>query len=127
MQDSHTPVPADETAADRDRLRLVGTTTLGLGERLAGRLDGHLARFAEHMREGLLAASTAVGLEVIAELMLAEVSDLAGPRASTIPFGRPSATAARTAPLPSVGVGPGPSAQGPQGRRRRARAVPGVL
>jgi putative transposase len=78
MQDSHTPVPADETAADRDRLRLVGTTTLGLAERLAGRLDGHLARFAEHMREGLLAASVAVGLEVMAELMDAEVTALAG-------------------------------------------------
>ena len=44
MQDSHTPVPADETA-DRDHLRLVPTTTLGLAGRLAGRLDGHLARF----------------------------------------------------------------------------------
>src|SRR6266508_839882 len=38
MQDSHTPVPADETT-DPDRLRLVGTATLGLAERLAGRLD----------------------------------------------------------------------------------------
>ena len=79
MQDSHTPVPADETT-DPDQLRLVGTATLGLAERLAGRLDGHLARFAEHMREGLLAASTAVGLDVMAELMAAEVSDLAGPK-----------------------------------------------
>jgi putative transposase len=79
MQDSHTPAPADE-AADHDRLRLVPTTTLGLAERLAGRLDGHLARFAEHMREGLLAASVAVGLEVMAELMDAEVTDLAGPK-----------------------------------------------
>jgi putative transposase len=79
MQDSHTPVAADETA-DRDRLRLVPTTTLGLTERLAGRLDGHLARFAEHMREGLLAASVAVGLDVMAELMQAEVTDLAGPK-----------------------------------------------
>ena len=50
MQDSHTPVPADETT-DPDQLRLVGTATLGLAERLAGRLDGHLARFAEHMGE----------------------------------------------------------------------------
>jgi hypothetical protein len=33
---------------------------------LAGRIDGHLAAFAEHMREGVLAASTAVGLEVMA-------------------------------------------------------------
>jgi putative transposase len=79
MQDSHTPAAADETAA-LDRLRLVPTATLGLPERLAGRLDGHLARFAEHMREGLLAASVAVGLEVMAELMEAEVTALAGPK-----------------------------------------------
>jgi putative transposase len=79
MQDSHTPVPADETT-DPDRLRLVGTATLGLAERLAGRLDGHLARFAEHLREGLGAASTAVGPKVMAELMAAEVTDLAGPK-----------------------------------------------
>ena len=79
MQDSHTPVAADETT-DPDRRRLVGTATLGLAERLAGRLDGHLARFAEHMREGLLAASTAVGLEVMDELMAAEVTDVAGPK-----------------------------------------------
>jgi transposase-like protein len=79
MQDSHTPVAADETA-DGDRLRLVPTATLGLPVGLAGRLDGHLARFVEHMREGLLAASTAVGLDVMAELMDAEVADLAGPK-----------------------------------------------
>ena len=47
-QDSHTPVAADETT-DPDRLRLVGTATLGLPERLAGRLDGHLAQFVEHI------------------------------------------------------------------------------
>jgi putative transposase len=79
MQDSHTPGAFDEIAA-RDRLRLVPATTLGLAERLAGRLDGHLARFAEHLREGLLAASVAVGLEVMAELMEVEVTDLAGPK-----------------------------------------------
>jgi putative transposase len=79
MEGSHTPAPADE-AADHDRLRLVPTTTLGLAERLAGRLDGHLVRFAEHLREGLLAASVAVGLEVMGELMDAEVTDLAGPK-----------------------------------------------
>jgi putative transposase len=52
----------------------------GVPQRLADRLDGHLARFAEHMREGLLAASVAVGLDVMAELMQAEVTDLAGPK-----------------------------------------------
>ncbi|HSJ20045.1 MAG TPA: IS256 family transposase [Nocardioidaceae bacterium] len=45
---------------------------------LAGAIDGHLATFAEHVREGLLAASTAVGLEVMAEMMEAEVTVLAG-------------------------------------------------
>jgi hypothetical protein len=73
------PVAADETA-DPDRLRLVPTATLGVAERLADRLDGHLARFAEHLREGLLAASVAVGLDVMAEPMQAEVTDLAGPK-----------------------------------------------
>jgi hypothetical protein len=51
MQDSHTPVVADETA-DQERLRLVGTARLGLAERLTGCLDGRLVRFVEHLREG---------------------------------------------------------------------------
>jgi transposase-like protein len=55
------------------------TVEHGLSQRLAGRVDGHLAAFAEHMREGLLAASTAVGLEVMAELMELEVTELVGP------------------------------------------------
>jgi len=63
---------------DPSPLTLVSARVGGLPEQLAGRVDGHLARFAEHMREGLLAASTAVGLEVMAELMAAEVTDLAG-------------------------------------------------
>jgi transposase-like protein len=45
---------------------------------LVERIDGHLATFAGHLREGLLAASTAVGLEVMAELMAAETDALAG-------------------------------------------------
>jgi hypothetical protein len=42
------------------------------------RIDGHLATFAGLMREGLLASSTAVRLEVMAELMAAEADALAG-------------------------------------------------
>jgi putative transposase len=80
MQDSHTPVLADETAADLGPPRLISTAAVGLPERLAGRLDEHLAAFVAHLREGLLAASTAVGLEVMAELMAVEVTELAGPR-----------------------------------------------
>jgi transposase-like protein len=52
---------------------------------LTERLEGHLATFATHLREGLLAASTAVGLEVLDELMDAEVDGLAGPRGKHLP------------------------------------------
>jgi putative transposase len=80
MQDSHTAASIDETAADSSPLRLVGASTAGLPEWLAGRVDEHLAAFAAHMTQGLLAASTAVGLEVMGELMDVEVVELAGPK-----------------------------------------------
>jgi putative transposase len=80
MQDSHTHVPADDTAGDPSPLRLISASTVGLPEWLAGRVDEHLAVFAAHMTQGLLAASTAVGLEVMAELMDVEVVELAGPK-----------------------------------------------
>jgi hypothetical protein len=88
--------PRLDEAADHDCLPLVPTTALGRAERLGGRRDRQLARCAEHMGEGLLAASVAVGLDVMAELIDAEVTDLVGPRPSTTPLGPPSATAART-------------------------------
>ena len=80
MQDSHTAGSIDETAADPSPLRLVSASTAGLPQWLAGRVDEHLATFAAHMTQGLLAASTAVGLEVMGELMQVEVVELAGPK-----------------------------------------------
>jgi putative transposase len=80
MQDSHTPGSVEETPGDPGPLRLMSAATMGLPERLAGRVDEHLARFAAHMTEGLLAASTAVGLEVMDELLELEVTELAGPK-----------------------------------------------
>ena len=80
MAGSHTPRPPRDTSLDSNPLTLVSTVEHGLPERLAGRVDGHLATFAAHMREGLLFASTAVGLEVLAELMDAEVTELVGPK-----------------------------------------------
>jgi putative transposase len=80
MQDSHTAASVAETAAGSSALRLVPTATMGLPERLAGRVDEHLAAFAAHMTQGLLAASTAVGLEVMGELLDVEVAELAGPK-----------------------------------------------
>jgi putative transposase len=78
VQASHTHDLAAHTSGVPDRLVLVSSARAGLSEQLAGRVDAHLATFVEHMREGLLAASTAVGLEVMTELMTAEVTELAG-------------------------------------------------
>jgi len=80
MQDSHTAALIDETAAEPNPLRLVSAATMGLPEWLAGRADEHLAAFAAHMTQGLLACSTALGLEVMVELMELEVTELAGPK-----------------------------------------------
>lgn len=59
-------------------LRLVEDRSLS--ERLAGSVSEQVELFAERMREGLLAASVAIGLEVMGELVEAEVSGLAGPK-----------------------------------------------
>ncbi len=80
MQDSHNHVSAAGTIADASPLRLVSASAAGLPEWLAGRVDEHLATFAAHMTQGLLAASTAVGLEVMGELMEVEVVELIGPK-----------------------------------------------
>jgi hypothetical protein len=62
-------------------LRLVGSgAERSLLERLAGSVDEQLGLFAERMREGLLAALVAIGLEVMSELQKAEAVELAGPK-----------------------------------------------
>ena len=67
--------------ACRPGLRLVGAgAERSLLERLAGNVDEQLGLFADRMREGLLAASVAIGLEVMSELQEAEVAELAGPK-----------------------------------------------
>jgi putative transposase len=51
-----------------------------LPEALVDRLDEQAALFAARMRQGLLAASVAIGLDVLDELLEAEVAQLAGPK-----------------------------------------------
>ncbi len=84
MPCSHATPCADQPGRDPGHLKLLTSGARGLPEGLAARVDGHLARFAEHLREGLLAASVAVGLEVMDELMAAEVTEVAGPRGASI-------------------------------------------
>ena len=54
--------------------------TQELAERLAGTGGEQLVLFASRMREGLLAASVAIGLEVMGEFMEAEVAEVVGPK-----------------------------------------------
>jgi hypothetical protein len=51
-----------------------------LGERLAGTVSDQLEQFAAQVRHGLFAASVSIGLEVMGELLEAEVTDVAGPK-----------------------------------------------
>jgi transposase-like protein len=63
----------------RPRLRLIAPVEeQSLAERLGGSVEVQLGLFAERMREGLLAASVAIGLEVMGELLEAEVAEVAG-------------------------------------------------
>jgi hypothetical protein len=90
MSGSHTSTSARHNDGDNQGLQLVSTASHGLPEQLAGAIDGYLATFAEHVREGLLAASTAVGLEVMAEMMEAEVTEIAGVKGRHTPDRRAS-------------------------------------
>jgi transposase-like protein len=58
----------------------VGEAPVVLPEMLAGELDELTVRFAEHMGEGLMAASVAIGLDVLDQMIQGEVTGLAGPK-----------------------------------------------
>jgi hypothetical protein len=59
---------------------LVDASDPGVSERLAGKVNEQLELFASRMRQGLLAASVAIGLDVMGELVDAEVTEVAGPK-----------------------------------------------
>jgi putative transposase len=75
---SHASASSDQPGAQPGHRRPRKAAPRPLPAALVERIDGHLATFAGHLREGLLAASTAVGLEVMAELMAAETDALVG-------------------------------------------------
>jgi transposase-like protein len=75
-------------AADLRLVSGVGMIDLSqpdLPERLAGKVSEQLEHFAVQMRHGLLAASVSIGLEVMGELMEAEVAEVAGPKGKHSP------------------------------------------
>lgn len=75
---SHTKSASSSTLRLLPEIGLVDVADPGLSERLAGKVSEELELFASRMREGLLAASVAIGLEVMGELVDAEVTDVAG-------------------------------------------------
>lgn len=74
-----------KSEAASQRKRPVDRPAPTLPVTLAERIEGHLPTFAAHPRESLLAASSAVGLEVVDELMGAEVDALVGPEGKLHP------------------------------------------
>jgi putative transposase len=96
MSASHTTAPTakkgktSKDAHEKQRLTIlpgVGLIDLDdpavagkLAGRLAGKVGEQLVAFAERMQEGLLAASVAIGLDVMAELMEADATEVAGPK-----------------------------------------------
>ena len=77
---SHTTSSAAANLRLVSGIGLVDLSRPDLPERLAGQVSDQLELFAAQMRQGLLAASVSIGLEVMGELMEAEVTELAGPK-----------------------------------------------
>src|SRR5215207_8283178 len=84
-QASHTTTTRMSSPRLLPEIGLVDLVDPSLSERLAGRMSEQLEAFASRMREGLLAASVAIGLDVMGELVDADVTDLAGPKGKRDP------------------------------------------
>jgi transposase-like protein len=79
-QASHTETSSASSLRLVPEVGLVDVGDPGLPERLAGKVSEQLEMFAAQMRQGLLAASVTIGLDVMGELIAAEVTDIAGPK-----------------------------------------------
>ncbi len=62
MTDSHTNTDDYQNVTG---LKLIRAVDEALPAEFAGRVEEHLGRFAEHMKEGLLAASCAIGVDLL--------------------------------------------------------------
>jgi putative transposase len=84
-ESSHTKTPSTSCLRLLPEFGLVDLADPGLPERLAGKVSEQLEAFATQMRHGLLAASVAIGLGVMGELVEAEVTEIAGPKGRHVP------------------------------------------
>jgi len=79
-QASHTKQSSTSSLRILPDVGVVDLSDAELPARLAGRVSEQLEHFAGRMREGLLAASVAIGLDVMGELMEADVTEKVGPK-----------------------------------------------
>jgi putative transposase len=79
-QGSHTMSATTSSLRLLPEMGLVDLADPSLSGRLAGKVSDQLEAFAAQMRQGLLAASVTIGLDVMGELVDAEVNDVAGPK-----------------------------------------------
>lgn len=77
---SHTKSASSSTVRLLPEMGVVDLADPTLAERLAGKVSDQLEVFAAQMRQGLLAASVAIGLDVMGELIDTEVTEIAGPK-----------------------------------------------
>ncbi len=82
---SHTKSTSASTLRLVPELGLVDVSDPDLSDRLAGKVSEQLELFASRMRQGLLAASVAIGLDVMGEFIDAEVTEVAGPKGKRDP------------------------------------------
>jgi hypothetical protein len=111
---------------------LVDLDDPSLSGRLAGKVSDQLEAFATPMRQGRLAASVAIGLDVMGELV--EAADVAGqkgkhdPDRTTTRHGTARHRGRQGHPWRAAHPGAPASGAHRRGRhRRRARHAPGVL
>jgi putative transposase len=79
-QASHTRSASTSSLRLLPEVGLVDLADPSLSERLAGKVSAQLEAFAAQMRQGLLAASVTIGLDVMSELIDTEVTEVAGPK-----------------------------------------------
>jgi putative transposase len=80
MEASHTKQSGTSNLRILPDVGLVDLSDPELSGRLAGRVSEQLERFAQRMREGLLAASVAIGLDVMGELLEPDATEKVGPK-----------------------------------------------
>jgi len=78
MSASHTKSTSGANLRLVPGLGLVDFEGAGMAEALAEKVEGELEIFATHMRHGLLSAAINVGLDVLSQLLAAEVTEIAG-------------------------------------------------